>query len=280
VASAGGASKEASGYPRSVRSGAGGCHRRARGRPSRFQNPKRARASPHNGHAAAERSPSTLGTANASRDAAVEPGYSSPSALATAYETRPRSRATLLRVRWFILVTLALAVALACCGGKAIIEQSSGSGGQGGSSGSGGSGGSPGAGGSSGAGGGGGGPALGGSAGAGGSSAGGESAGAPNDAGGCPLPTGCGTISLDGCVANECVNNGACILLFPKGTPETAPLPKCAFTSCMPICGSNSNCGDGYECVSPRAAPWNAVSAILDNDQSELVCLPEACVSP
>jgi hypothetical protein len=123
-----------------------------------------------------------------------------------------------------------------------------------------------------------------GSSGAGGSSGAQDSGGSAGDAGLpvaslCTLSPECGTSTAEGCVPNTCPNNAACILFLPKGYSDLRPT-KCVVQSCMPTCGSNSNCGDGYECVSPNSAPWNAFSEILDDDQTELVCLPSSCGSP
>jgi hypothetical protein len=94
----------------------------------------------------------------------------------------------------------------------------------------------------------------------------------------CTLSPDCGTSTVQGCGPNLCPNNGACILFLPKGTYSEYGT-KCTVSSCMTTCGSSSDCSDGYECVSPRSAPWNGFAIILDDNQEELVCLPSSCDS-
>jgi hypothetical protein len=90
----------------------------------------------------------------------------------------------------------------------------------------------------------------------------------------------CGTNFLSGCISDGCPSgNDACIEFFPRGSLIDRR-PACGVSSCIPICETSLDCSDGYECVSPRSAPWSAVAAILDNDQAELVCLPSLCGSP
>jgi hypothetical protein len=99
------------------------------------------------------------------------------------------------------------------------------------------------------------------------------------DAALCTLSTDCGTRCVQGCVANSCPGDGTCILFFPRGSYNNRR-PPCQVSSCIATCETRSDCGDGYECVSPRSAPWSGVATILDDDQAELVCLPGLCGSP
>jgi hypothetical protein len=78
------------------------------------------------------------------------------------------------------------------------------------------------------------------------------------------------------CLANTCPNNGGCILFYPA-------IPGCGYNDytggsrvsqpfCMATCSSNSDCRTGYVCANPTESPWYAM--ILDNNNTELVCLP------
>jgi hypothetical protein len=96
----------------------------------------------------------------------------------------------------------------------------------------------------------------------------------------CSLSPDCGTASMSTCLSNGCPGNGACILAFPKGTSDRGTPGKCTVQSCIPTCSSSSDCPSGTECANPSAAPWDAFVVDLDNDQAELVCLPNACASP
>jgi hypothetical protein len=107
----------------------------------------------------------------------------------------------------------------------------------------------------------------------------------------CTLSTDCsiqGTRSCDtsqtagyctvlGCTADTCPDNAACVEFG-------ASIPGCPYDDyrapsrtgrpmCMKACGSDSDCrqNDGYACLDPRTAPWNAV--LLDNARSKRVCI-------
>lgn len=80
------------------------------------------------------------------------------------------------------------------------------------------------------------------------------------------------------CRAGSCADEGSCVLFG-------SALPGCGFDDragpfgsrvgrsfCMAQCESDSDCREGYTCVDPRTAPWNAV--ILDDNQIKRSCLP------
>ncbi|MDP9036700.1 MAG: hypothetical protein M3O50_18015 [Myxococcota bacterium] len=86
-----------------------------------------------------------------------------------------------------------------------------------------------------------------------------------------------GYCTLFNCTSNSCPNNAACVEF-------NASVPGCPYndyrspsrtgrTFCMASCGSDSDCrqSDGYMCLDPSSAPWNAV--ILDSNSSARVCL-------
>jgi hypothetical protein len=79
------------------------------------------------------------------------------------------------------------------------------------------------------------------------------------------------------CTNGSCPNDAVCVEF-------QASVPGCAYddyqspsrtgrTFCMAHCNDDSNCrqSDGYICSDPAAGPWNA--AILDNNQSQKVCI-------
>ncbi len=93
----------------------------------------------------------------------------------------------------------------------------------------------------------------------------------------------CDTSQPDGyctvlnCTDDSCPNSAVCVMF-------QSTVPGCAYDDyqspsrtgrsfCMEHCSKDSDCrqSDGYVCRDPTAAPWNA--AILDNTQSQGVCL-------
>jgi hypothetical protein len=80
------------------------------------------------------------------------------------------------------------------------------------------------------------------------------------------------------CTPNICQNSAACVAFGVNagGCPYDdyfAP-SRTTRTFCMAQCHSNSDCrqSEGYVCDDPRQPPWNA--AIIDDNQSERVCIP------
>jgi hypothetical protein len=80
------------------------------------------------------------------------------------------------------------------------------------------------------------------------------------------------------CTPDVCQNKAACVALEPA-------LPGCPYddyhspsrtsrTLCLAQCQSDSDCrqNDGYVCEDPRQPPWSA--AIIDDVQSQRVCVP------
>ena len=80
------------------------------------------------------------------------------------------------------------------------------------------------------------------------------------------------------CRGNGCADEASCVL-FNSAVPgcgyddRSGPFgSRVARSFCMAQCESNGDCRDGYACVDPRTAPWNAV--ILDDNQNKRSCLP------
>jgi hypothetical protein len=80
------------------------------------------------------------------------------------------------------------------------------------------------------------------------------------------------------CTPDVCQNEAACVAFDPSvpGCPydDYHSPSRATQTFCMAQCHSDSDCrqSDGYICADPRQPPWNA--AIIDDDQSQLVCIP------
>ncbi len=79
------------------------------------------------------------------------------------------------------------------------------------------------------------------------------------------------------CQGNDCLDQATCVVF-------TGAVPGCAYNDrtapgrssrsiCLKWCHSNSDCrtDQGYICTDPRQPPWGAL--ILDNDQTQLVCI-------
>jgi hypothetical protein len=86
-----------------------------------------------------------------------------------------------------------------------------------------------------------------------------------------------GYCTVFNCRPDTCPNSAACVLFHPEvpGCPYSDRSPsRIGRQFCMAQCQSDSDCrqGDGYVCVDPRQPPWSAL--ILDDDQSQHVCIP------
>jgi hypothetical protein len=85
-----------------------------------------------------------------------------------------------------------------------------------------------------------------------------------------------GYCTIFNCRGNLCPDEAACVLF-------NAAVQGCGYddrqasrtgrTFCMAQCHSDSDCrtSDGYVCADPRQVPWSAV--ILDDDQTQKVCI-------
>jgi hypothetical protein len=93
----------------------------------------------------------------------------------------------------------------------------------------------------------------------------------------------CDTSQPDGyctqlnCTNGSCPNDAVCVE-FQSSVPgcmyqDYESPSRTGRTFCMAHCSENSDCrqSEGYGCSDPTGAPWNA--AILDNNQSQSVCI-------
>jgi hypothetical protein len=82
------------------------------------------------------------------------------------------------------------------------------------------------------------------------------------------------------CTPDVCQNTAACVEIYPSvsGCPydDYRSPSRTGRTFCLAQCKSNSDCrtSDGYVCDDPRKFPWNA--AIIDDVQTQRVCVPGA----
>lgn len=79
------------------------------------------------------------------------------------------------------------------------------------------------------------------------------------------------------CAPDSCQNEAACVLLNPAvpGCPydDYNSPARTGRSMCLQQCHKDSDCrtDEGYVCADPRQPPWNAL--IIDDDQSQLVCI-------
>lgn len=79
------------------------------------------------------------------------------------------------------------------------------------------------------------------------------------------------------CAPNTCIDSAVCVMLYPSvpGCPYNGyQAPSRTYrTLCLKGCFQNSDCreSEGYECVDPNSAPWNAL--IIDDNTSQKVCI-------
>ncbi len=80
------------------------------------------------------------------------------------------------------------------------------------------------------------------------------------------------------CTPDVCQDSAACVAFEPAvpGCPynDYGSPSRTNRTFCMAQCHNDGDCrqNDGYICADPRKPPWNA--AIIDDVQSQLVCVP------